>query len=176
MHPENNSHYTELDAFLATAPTITVEEIAQRFALSCLAVLRRLPQVTLCDGGAFDQVWQTLTEWGDVTTLINNRDLILEFHGPLPAGAHRHGFFNLKGSGGLSGHIRAERCHHIALVERPFMGMATASVWFLNPEGQAMLKVFVGRDEQRRLRAEPLAQFRALAQRLATPARAEVTP
>ena len=48
------------------------------------------------------------------------------------------------------------------------MGMETASVWFINPEGQAMLKVFVDRDEQRRLREEPLAAFRALAQTLST--------
>ncbi|WP_395755744.1 heme utilization cystosolic carrier protein HutX [Edwardsiella ictaluri] len=168
MHPKNLSRVAELDAFLSTAPMDTVEEIAQRFALSALDVLRRLPQVTLCGGDAFDRVWQTLTGWGDVTTLINNPDLILEFHGPLPGGARRHGFFNLRGEGGLSGHIRAQRCRHIALVERPFMGMETASVWFINPEGQAMLKVFVGRDEKRRLRTEPLMAFRTLAQTLAT--------
>lgn len=168
MHPEHSSRLAALDAFLSTAPTLTVEEIAQRLELTALDVLRRLPQVTLCDGDGFDTVWQHLTGWGDVTTLINNPDLILEFHGPLPGGSHGHGFFNLRGQGGLSGHIRPQRCRHIALVERPFMGMDTASVWFINPEGQAMLKVFVGRDEQRRLRAEPLAQFHALARSLAT--------
>ncbi|CRX46821.1 putative heme iron utilization protein [Yersinia enterocolitica] len=47
------------------------------------------------------------------------------------------------------------------------MGMATASVQFFNQQGDVMLKVYVGRDEHRQLRADGLAAFHQLAQQLA---------
>lgn len=46
------------------------------------------------------------------------------------------------------------------------MGMATASVQFFNQQGDVMLKVYVGRDEHRQLRADGLAAFHQLAQQL----------
>ncbi|THD44083.1 heme utilization cystosolic carrier protein HutX, partial [Enterobacteriaceae bacterium ML5] len=48
-----------------------------------------------------------------------------------------------------------------------FMGMSTASVWFLNAAGYAMLKVFVGRDSHRQLLNDQLTAFRALPAMLA---------
>ncbi|MEG1226760.1 MAG: ChuX/HutX family heme-like substrate-binding protein, partial [Hafnia sp.] len=73
-----------------------------------------------------------------------------------------------RGKKGLSGHIRATHCRHIALVERPFMGMDTASVWFINEAGRAMMKIFVGRDSHRKLLTEQLDAFRALPSKIAT--------
>jgi putative heme iron utilization protein len=51
-------------------------------------------------------------------------------------------------------------------VERPFMGRLSASLLFFNSDGGIMFKVFVGRDEKRELKADQLAAFRALAERL----------
>ena len=56
------------------------------------------------------------------------------------------------------------RSLHIAFVERNFMRMATASIIFLNKNGEAMFKIFVGRDEKRQLKADQLDKFRSLAQ------------
>ena len=64
------------------------------------------------------------------------------------------------------GHLRHERCGGIAFVERPFMGKASAFVAFLNVDGGVMFKVFVGRDENRALKADQLDAFRKLAARL----------
>lgn len=153
--------------FLATEPDGTVEDIAREYGIVPLNVIQNLPGSYLFSGAHFDTVWDSITQWGEVTTLVNNDDLILEFHGALPTGTHRHGYFNLRGKQGLSGHIRATHCQHIALVERPFMGMSTASVWFLNAAGYAMLKVFVGRDSHRQLLNDQLTAFRALPAMLA---------
>ncbi|CQR23365.1 putative heme iron utilization protein [Yersinia enterocolitica] len=98
----------------------------------------------------------------------------MEHKGPLPSGFHRHGYFNLREKQGLSGHLRAKNCQAIALLERPFMGMATASVQFFNQQGDVMLKVYVGRDEHRQLRAEGLAAFHQLAQQLTAETTEEV--
>ncbi|WP_412033838.1 heme utilization cystosolic carrier protein HutX [Rahnella laticis] len=159
MHTDNLQKLTD---FLTTQPDGTVEDIAREYGVTPLTVIRHLPESHLFSGSQFDAVWDNITEWGDVTTLVNNEDLILEFHGALPTGTHRHGYFNLRGKQGMSGHIRATNCQHIALVERRFMGMSTASVWFLNASGYAMLKVFVGRDSHRQLLSDQLNAFRAL--------------
>ena len=151
-----------LITFLATQPDGTVEDIAREYGVTPLTVIEHLPASHLFDGSRFDDVWDNITGWGEVTTLVNNEDLILEFHGELLTGTHRHGYFNLRGKQGMSGHIRATHCRHIALIERPFMGMSTASVWFLNASGYAMLKVFVGRDSHRQLLTGQLAALRAL--------------
>jgi putative heme iron utilization protein len=46
------------------------------------------------------------------------------------------------------------------------MGKQSAFVAFLNVDGGIMFKVFVGRDETRALKADQLARFKALADRI----------
>ncbi|QHM72387.1 heme utilization cystosolic carrier protein HutX [Mixta intestinalis] len=158
--------HTELRAFLATNPDGTLEAIAEKFNVTLLEVVQQLPKSTLTSGEQFDTVWDTVVEWGKVTTLVHTADVILEFTGDLPSGFHRHGYFNLRGRHGMTGHIKAVNCQHIALVERQFMGMDTASILFFNQAGSAMFKIFLGRDEHRQLLTEQLVAFRALAHRL----------
>ncbi|CNI25869.1 heme utilization cystosolic carrier protein HutX [Yersinia pekkanenii] len=157
-----------LAEFLATQPDGTLEQIAQDYQVSLLDVVRALPQRVLTEADQFDRIWDNMTEWGDVTTLVHTADIILEHKGPLPSGFHRHGYFNLREQQGLSGHLRAQNCQAIALLERPFMGMTTASVQFFNQQGDVMLKVYVGRDEHRQLCADGLTAFHQLAQQLLT--------
>lgn len=166
MNSQSPNNKLPLAEFLATQPDGTLEQIAQDYQVSPLDVVRALPERILAGAEQFDRVWDSMTEWGDVTTLVHTADIILEHKGPLPSGFHRHGYFNLHDKQGLSGHIRAQNCQAIALLERPFMGMATASVQFFNQRGEVMLKVYVGRDEHRQLRADGLAAFHQLAQQL----------
>ncbi|CNC53214.1 heme utilization cystosolic carrier protein HutX [Yersinia alsatica] len=166
MNSQSPNNKLPLAEFLATQPDGTLEQIAQDYQVSPLDVVRALPERILAGAEQFDRVWDSMTEWGDVTTLVHTADIILEHKGPLPSGFHRHGYFNLRDKQGLSGHIRAQNCQAIALLERPFMGMATASVQFFNQKGEVMLKVYVGRDEHRQLRADGLAAFHQLAQQL----------
>ena len=152
--------------YMATHPEGTLEEIAHTYGTSFKAVAEHVEGRVFAPGDMFDQVWEAITTWGVVTTLMHTDDAILEFNGELPSGTHRHGWFNLRGRHGLSGHIRASHCQTVCFLERKFMGMDTASVVFLNDAGNAMLKVFVGRDDHRQLLASQLAAFRALGQRL----------
>lgn len=91
----------------------------------------------------------------------------MEFSGTIPEGKVSQDYYNLAGSKGFHGHLRYKRCASIAFVERPTMGRASAAVLFINTDGGIMFKVFVGRDENRELKAEQLAAFRALADRTA---------
>lgn len=81
-----------------------------------------------------------------------------------------HGFYNLKGGDGLSGHLRATNCRAIVFLRRPFMGMDTLSAQFFNADGEAMFKIFVGRDENRRLRADQVERFGMLEAKFAAAA------
>ena len=144
--------HVSLQEFLKTEPDGTLEAIAEQYNTTLLEVVKNLPSPTVVSG-----------EWGNVTTLVHTTDVILEFSGELPSGFHRHGYFNLRGKHGMSGHIKAENCTHIALIERKFMGMDTASILFFNKEGSAMLKIFLGRDDHRQLLSEQVSAFHALA-------------
>ncbi|WP_159866438.1 MULTISPECIES: heme utilization cystosolic carrier protein HutX [unclassified Raoultella] len=155
--------HVSLAEFLLTEPDGTLEAIADRYQTSLLEVVQNLPSPTLVSGENFDAIWETVSEWGKVTTLVHTADVILEFTGELPSGFHRHGYFNLRGKKGMTGHIKAENCRHIALIERKFMGMDTASILFFNQAGSAMFKIFLGRDEHRQLLADQVSAFRALA-------------
>lgn len=157
---------TELQQFLMTEPDGTLETIATQFNTTLLDVVRHLPSRSLMGGEQFDIVWDNVMKWGNVTTLVHTQDVILEFSGELPSGFHRHGYFNLRGKKGMTGHIKAENCQYIAMNERKFMGMDTASILFFNHEGVAMFKIFLGRDEHRQLLPEQLSAFRQLAQQL----------
>lgn len=70
----------------------------------------------------------------------------------------------------MSGHLRAGNCRAIVFLRRPFMGTDTLSVQFFNGDGEAMFKIFVGRDEARRLKADQVARFAALEARFAAAA------
>ncbi|WP_336983353.1 MULTISPECIES: heme utilization cystosolic carrier protein HutX [unclassified Cedecea] len=152
--------------YLKTQPDGTLESIATQYNVTLLDVVSQLPAQALVSGEQFDTVWDTVVEWGSVTTLVHTADVIIEFSGELPSGFHRHGYFNLRGKKGMTGHIKAANCTHIALVERKFMGMDTASILFFNQAGSAMLKIFIGRDDHRQLLTDQLAAFRALAETL----------
>ncbi|EFG9544980.1 heme utilization cystosolic carrier protein HutX [Escherichia coli] len=155
--------HVSLQEFLKTEPDGTLEAIAEQYNTTLLEVVKNLPSPTVVSGDKFDTVWDTVCEWGNVTTLVHTTDVILEFSGELPSGFHRHGYSNLRGKHGMSGHIKAENCTHIALIERKFMGMDTASILFFNKEGSAMLKIFLGRDDHRQLLSEQVSAFHALA-------------
>ena len=152
-----------LAEFLKTEPDGTLEAIAAQYNTTLLEVVKNLPSHTLVTSDKFDTVWDTVCEWGKVTTLVHSADVILEFTGELPSGFHRHGYFNLRGKKGMTGHIKAENCSHIALVERKFMAMDTASILFFNAAGSAMFKIFLGRDDHRQLLGEQVDAFRTLA-------------
>jgi putative heme utilization carrier protein HutX len=148
--------------FLSTEPEGTLESFASQYHTNLREVVQHLPNAILVSGTNFDSIWSQICTWGKVICLVHTEDVILEFFGDLPSGSHRHGYFNLRGKQGFSGHIKVENCCHIAFVERKFMKMDTASVLFLNEAGNAMLKIFVGRDEHNQLFSKQLNDFRTL--------------
>ncbi len=159
----------DLKAYMADNPGAVIEDVAREHNVTPRAVIEALPSAMVRIGGGehFSAAMQDIAEWGEVTLIVHTADAIFEFTGAVPAGEVSRGYFNLMQPKGLHGHLRHERCAGVAFVERPFMGKISAFVAFVNTDGSIMFKVFVGRDEARALRADQLARFRQLADRVA---------
>ncbi|MBR1222743.1 heme utilization cystosolic carrier protein HutX [Bradyrhizobium sp. U87765 SZCCT0131] len=155
----------DLKAHMAANAGAVIEDVARERGVTARAVLEALPDgmARFGAGEAFAQVMQDIAQWGEVTLIVHTDDGIFEFTGPLPNGEVGRGYFNLMQPKGLHGHLRHTRCGGVAFVERPFMNKSSAFVAFLNVDGGIMFKVFVGRDEERQLKADQLERFRALA-------------
>ncbi|WP_147181441.1 heme utilization cystosolic carrier protein HutX [Ciceribacter naphthalenivorans] len=143
-------------------PDGILEHLAEEHRVSLRAVIDCLPDdsATAVAGDRFIDVLSDVAAWGDITFICHSKDAVVEFCGPFPKGRMGHGMYNLQGAKtGLSGHLRPERCAAIYFVRRPFMGLETMSIQFFNADGQAMFKIYVGRDEQRQLRADQVEHF-----------------
>jgi putative heme utilization carrier protein HutX len=151
----------------AENPGGILEATAARYGLSLLDTIECLPAATWkrISGAHFIDVLQDISEWGGLTLISHTKDVILEFEGPLPSGSLGHGFYNLSGGDGLSGHLRADNCKAILFLRRAFMGMDTLSIQFFNADGESMFKIFVGRDEKKRLKADQAERFARLERR-----------
>lgn len=149
---------------LAEKPGAVLEEIAARHGVSTRNALDALPDEyrVAIGGNHFPAVMADVTQWGDVVFLVHTKDIIAEFKGPVPSGKFAAGYYNLEG-GVLGGHIKAENCAAIYFVTRPFMKVQSCSIWFMNREGEAMFKIFVGRNSDRSLKEDQQKRFQALA-------------
>lgn len=173
MSPETSGKAREtLRALLASDPSGILENIATEHGTSLQTVFECLPDETrsFAPGSEAESVLLDIAAWGPVTVLVHTPDVILECKGPLPAGRFAHGYYNIGGGSPVSGHLRLDRCAAIAFVRRPFMGADSCSVNFFNAAGEAMFKVFVGRDDKRALLADQVEHFTALRERLSTEA------
>lgn len=153
-----------IDAAIAAKPDGVLESMADRAGASLLQVMERLPDdsVRLLPVDRFDAIWTEMQAWGEVLLIVHTPDIVLECTGSLPAGSHGHGYFNIHGDSPIGGHIKIANCQAIALVDRPFHGRRSCSVQFLNQDGNAMFKVFVRRDKERKLQVSQLQEFEKL--------------
>jgi putative heme utilization carrier protein HutX len=149
---------------LAAMPDGVVEAIARECGVSSREVLEALPpdHRTFIPAERFEAIWSELTGWGEVLFIVHTADIVLECIGTLPMGTFGHGYFNIHGDSPIGGHIRADNCRAIYLVDRPFHGKRSCSVQFYNEAGEAMFKVFVRRNKARELIPQQLALFEAM--------------
>lgn len=149
---------------LAEKPDGILETVAEAHGVPLERVLACLePTAAACvPGDHFERVWTDLTGWGEITLVVHTRDGVFECKGGVPPGTFGRGLFNIHGDSPIGGHLRMDRCRAIYFVDRPFFGRRSCSVQFVNREGGAMFKIFVGRNPDRSLKAGQLARFEAL--------------
>jgi len=150
---------------LAAKPNGLIEAIAREAGVSTQAALELLPagQRLFVAGDRFEAVWTEMASWGEVLFLMHTPDVVLECVGTLPVGSFGHGYYNIHGDSPIGGHIKAENCKAIYVVDRATaQGRRACSVQFFNGAGEVMFKVFVRRDAERALLPEQLARFETL--------------
>ncbi|WP_372399652.1 heme utilization cystosolic carrier protein HutX [Azospirillum sp. HJ39] len=157
---------------LLADPGGVLEAVAAQTGFSLHRVVDCLPAEMrdFAPGTAAEAAMTDIAGWGTVTVLVHSADLVLECKGPLPLGQFGRGFYNLAGGSPIGGHIRLDRCTAVGFVRRPFMGSGdSCAVIFFNGDGEAMFKIFVGRDEKRQLLTDQVERFTELRARLRTP-------
>jgi heme iron utilization protein len=148
---------------LREQPDGVLDDVARRHGVSLRVVLDLLPEAAKPASGArFVDIWGDLVDWGPVTFIVHAEDGVFETKASLPPGNEARGYFNIHGESPLGGHLRIARCAAIYFIDRPFFGRRSCSLQFINIDGGAMFKVFVGRDEKRKLLADQLVLFERL--------------
>ena len=159
---------TMLRQSLEKNPGQVLEMLAAQNQCSFEDVIRCLPEenVRQTEGSRIVETLQAIAAWDEsVTFIAHTPDAIVEVSGKLPNGKVGRGFYNFdhpETDGGVHGHIYYENCASIYLLERPFMGKATCSLNFINRNGGAMFKIFVGRDEAGELKQHQIEAMRKL--------------
>lgn len=150
-----------LQRLLTEKPDGVLETIAREAGVATRTVIEALaPETRLfIVGERFEDVWNRLTQWGDVLFIVHTPSIVLECKGSLPAGSFGHGYYNIHGDSPIGGHIKAADCQAIYAIDRLFHGRRSCSVQFFDQSGEAMFKVFVRRDDKRELIASQLALF-----------------
>lgn len=110
---------------------------------------------------------EELTTWGDLTTIILHGGSVFEFKGPFPQGVSAEGYYNLKGPGkgsaaGFEGHLNLQKIDTIQCLEKQHRGRDSYAFVFLDQQGSAIFKVFLGRDAEGNIYENQLAAFKAI--------------
>ena len=144
-----------------------LESVAEERGVPMQAVLDCLgpESAQRVPGTRFEEIWQDLTGWGEITFVVHTRDGVFECKGCVPPGTPGRGYFNIHGDSPIGGHLRMDRCRFVYFINRPFFGKRSCSVQFVNGDGGVMFKVFVGRNEDRSLKEDQLVRFEALRER-----------
>ena len=138
-------------AALKEQPDGVLDDVARHHGVSLRVVLDLLPgpAARSAPGARFADIWSDLVDWGPVTFTVHAEDGVFETKAPLPPGSEARGYFNIHGDSALGGHLRIARRAEIYFLDRPFFGRRSCSLQFIDLDGGAMFKVFVGRDEKR---------------------------
>lgn len=156
------SHVAKL---LAENPSWMSSEIAKALSISEAKATGALPEdmVVALQGDHAEQLLGELVSWGKVTTIVHSCGSIFEYKAPFPKGKMAHGYYNLMGrEGQLHGHLKLENITDIFLVSKPFRGTESHYIGFFDGQGDCVFKVYLGRDERRRLFPEQVALFEQL--------------
>ncbi len=157
-----------IKAALAEKPDAVLDFISRDLDVSLADVIACLPQkerVSLPAEQNFEEVMNQLSELGTITFIVHTSDIVLECKGTVPKGSFGRGYFNIHGDSPIGGHIKAENCGSIHFLSRNMMGRPSNAVVACNKQGDAMFKVYLGRDENRELIPEQVEKFNTMSEK-----------
>ncbi|HCG6385779.1 TPA: heme utilization cystosolic carrier protein HutX [Vibrio parahaemolyticus] len=155
----------QVEVLLEQEPQLLPAAMAERLGVTEFDVVAALPQemVAIAPGEQVQTILESLVGFGPVTTIVHSFGSIFEVKAPFPKGKVARGYYNLMGrEGELHGHLKLDNVKNIALVSKPFMGRESHYFGFFSECGSNIFKVYLGRDEKRKLIAEQVTAFRAM--------------
>lgn len=156
----------QVEQILNQSPEMTVAQISSDMEISEAEVTLALPEEMVVKAQGIDAqtLLAMLPEWGRVTTIIHSQGSIFEVKAPFPKGKFAHGYYNLMGGdeGQLHGHLQLDLIEIIAFVSKPFHKMESHYIGFYDAQGRCVFKVYLGRDNKRRLLTPQVEKFAQL--------------
>ncbi len=152
----------EKDPSKATGAMAKELGVSEKEVISCLSdeMVKEVPI------DKFEEIIEEVSKLGQLTLIVQNESTIFQVRTLFPLGSYGHGYYNLLSKETpIGGHIKDEELSAIFLVSKPFMGIETHSIQFFNHNGNAMFKLFLGRDENRQIIPEQMEKFISLKNR-----------
>ncbi|MDP2570896.1 MULTISPECIES: heme utilization cystosolic carrier protein HutX [Vibrio] len=165
MIMEKNELKQKVAQILEQDPTLLPVSVAEQLDVSEHDVVRSLPEgmVTMIDGEFAQELLEGLVGWGPVTTIVHSMGSIFEVKAPFPKGKVARGYYNLMGDKGeMHGHLKLDLVKSVALVSKPFRGKESHYFGFFTEQGDSIFKIYLGRDESRKLLPDQVEKFNAL--------------
>lgn len=160
-----NSIKQQVADYLAQNPNAMTLQVAEALNLPEGQVLCALPDefVRLFPATRAQEILETISSWGIFTTIIEKEGSIFEIKDRFPSGIIGHGYYNLNmkmDEGTIHGHLKLDNIAQVAFVSIPFRGKESYNIAFIAHNGQTVFKVYLGRDENRRLFPEQVEKFK----------------
>lgn len=159
----------QVQELLASASGDTLEQMANKLDTRVRDVIAALPGDMAALANS-EQLWELIGElpdWGKVTVIVQSEGSVFEFKGPFPRGSIAHGYYNfMHHKNPFHGHLLVDGLAEVAFVSKPHRGAESHSMAFLSPAGNCVFKVFLGRDQERRLIPAQVERFKQLKSRL----------
>lgn len=155
-----------IDKMLLDQPGVVLENVARTFNVPLVSVVARLPaaeQVT-APGELFVAIMEEISNWGNLTLIVNTPEMVLEAKGPIGKGSMGRGYYNIPGA--IGGHFKPEEFHSISFIDRTLMGKPSRSILFFNSQGSCVFKLYLGRQENREMIPEQVQLFAQLIEKI----------
>lgn len=118
-------------------------------------------------GEQMEALLKTVASWKNTTTVIIHGGCVFEFKGRFPEGQVGHGYYNLHSAGGgFEGHLSLSAVASIGFQDKPHRGQESYAFVFNDAQGDAIFKLFLGRDAQGQLWPEQVAEFNRIRSQL----------
>lgn len=155
----------QIATLIADNPNLITLEIAAQLGKPEGEILVNLPPefVKVFPAERAEEIFHAISQWGTFTTIIEKEGSIFEIKDRFPSGIVGRGYYNLnmKGEeGALHGHLKLDSIGQIAFVSIPFRGKESYNIAFIATNNETIFKVYLGRDEQRRLFPDQVENFK----------------
>lgn len=121
---------------------------AEKLNLPALTVLQSLPRTVSYEiyKPNFENIWNSMAAWGDVSVIIRLNGHIIEVHGPIYSGkpSTRSNFFNIHSDGnGFSGHLRPDNLMAVQVLNMTGQKRSLQGINFIGRDGELDFGVYL---------------------------------